>query len=178
MKKYKPETWILVHIIFPMLPSLIESFICLVIRIDPYAINYSTFAASTAILCFFVNQNLLANSMTSIQIYELMVSKDKLKEENGLKNQENHLEGLDEKIKRNDELSKEAAIFLIFGLVSITLFAIMVVVNIFIVINPDFYEYVSKYSVWIFKLTIFSCSIFVISQACKTQSNFKLRAQI
>ena len=64
-KNYPPtKTWILVHVIFPMLPFFIEGFARLIVLDSSLEIvSFSTLAASMGLLCLFVNQNLLAHSI-------------------------------------------------------------------------------------------------------------------
>jgi len=67
-KKATTQAWIIVHIVYPMIPFLIES----IFRLGMYdfslnsnTFNTSTLSVSTGMLCWFVNQDLLANKYNS-----------------------------------------------------------------------------------------------------------------
>jgi hypothetical protein len=66
-------SWILIHVIFPMLPFLIEGiirFIILDFSMNLQTFNSTTLAASIGLLCLFINQNLLAHNIPLPDDYE------------------------------------------------------------------------------------------------------------
>jgi hypothetical protein len=72
-KRSSTGSWILIHVIFPMLPFIIEGIIRL--SILDFSINLQTFssttlAASIGLLCIFINQNLLAHEIPLPDEYE------------------------------------------------------------------------------------------------------------
>jgi len=65
-KQPSTGTWILIHIIFPLLPFLIEGFIRFILfdlSMTLHTFNSATLAASIGLLCLFINQNLLAHNI-------------------------------------------------------------------------------------------------------------------
>ncbi|EDN68724.1 membrane protein [Beggiatoa sp. PS] len=66
-------SWILIHVIFPMLPFLIEGiirFIILDFSMNLYTFSSTTLSASIGLLCLFINQNLLAHNIPLPDEYE------------------------------------------------------------------------------------------------------------
>jgi len=154
-KNYPPtKTWILVHVIFPMLPFIIEGFVrLLILGISLDTFSCSTLAASIGLLCLFVNQNLLARS-----------------------NPDFPNDAHDEQ----DNLKHVANLLLLFGLISFVLFVIVVFLTADIENGISEEAKYVRYVVGLYfvKIMIVIWAILSIWEAYKTQKSFKLRALI
>ena len=147
-------TWILVHMIFPMLPFIIEAFIrLLILGLSFETISCSTLATSTGLLCLFVNQNLLARSNPDLP-------------------SDDHYE--------QDNLMQVANLLLLFGVISFVLFVIFVFLTADIEkgISEDAKNARYVVGLYVVKFMIVMWAILSIRQAYKTQKSFKLRTKI
>ncbi|MDM8558394.1 hypothetical protein [Candidatus Parabeggiatoa sp. HSG14] len=147
-KKPLTGSWILIHVIFPMLPFLIEGiirFIILDFSINLHTFSSTTLAASLGLLCLFINQNLLAHNIP-------------LPDENEY--EQNGIYGT-------------ATLFLAFALTSFILFTIIVLL---IAIGEKYN--IPPNALSIFEGIVFVFCFFPVFAAVKTQRSYKLRAVI
>jgi len=148
IKQPSTRSWVLIHIIFPMLPFLIEGiirFIVLDFSMNLHTFNSSTLSASIGLLCLFINQNLLARSPPL----------------------------LDSDGYEQDSIYGTATLFLTFAIISFVFFTIIVLLTAIVEKYPM--QTALHTFEWIVFLLL---PIPIIYVAVRTQRNFKLRAVI
>lgn len=62
--RHSSTTWIVIHVVFPLLPFFVEGFIRNIVynkALSLPCLNSSTLIMSVGLLCLFVNQNLISN---------------------------------------------------------------------------------------------------------------------
>jgi steroid 5-alpha reductase family enzyme len=145
--------WMLVHVIFPLLPFVIEGGLrCLILgcRLDTF--SGATLSASMALICFFIYQSLI--TILVKHDYASPLPND----------QENNQE-------EKQRVGWAATLFLVFAIVSTALFSAIVSLSAVV----EMYK-VAQTSLSVLQVaTFFLCSIPVLA-ASQTQKSFKLCA--
>jgi len=147
-KKTSTGSWILIHVIFPLIPFFVEGLIRFVIldrSFNLHTFSSTTLAASIGLLCLFLNQNLLAHNIP-------------LPDEAGY--EQSQVYGI-------------ATWFLTFAIISFILFALIVL----IVAIGEKYDILQNER-YIFEWMVFIFCFVPIFTAIQTQRSYKLRAVI
>lgn len=147
-KRPSSQTWIIVHILFPLIPFFLAGLIRYVVK--GYQISFDTFSTSTlmmsiGLLCMLVNQSLLASNRS-------LTDKEELESIHGT-----------------------ATIFFIFSISGFVLFGILVAFGALLELKsmPEVKE-----AEWGFGLFASMLSLIAIVWAIKAQRCYKLRASI
>ena len=102
-RTHATQAWMLVHVIFPLLPFTIEGmtrFLILGLRLDTF--SSATLSASMALICFFIYQSLIAIA---------------------------HSHHIKNDHQREQEIGGAATLFLIFAILSIVFFTAVVLLS-------------------------------------------------
>jgi hypothetical protein len=151
-KKSSSKTWIIVHIVYPLVPFLLEGLIRFGasgfdfarLRLDTF--SASSLAMSIGLLCLFVNQSLLT-------------TKRPLSDE-----------------EEREAIYGDATMFLVYAIFSFALFAVLTLLSA-LAVEASAAPRIQKSLTW-FSVLTFLASIFPIRFALAAQRSYKLKASL